>query len=78
MNLSKSRYCEGIKCKKILWLNKDSSIEGIIIKDEEGVNHPYRIKNNLRCITENPFMLNEMVMDSDSDYKKVYYTRSKR
>ena len=22
MNLSKSRYCNGIKCKKILWLNK--------------------------------------------------------
>ena len=49
-----------------------------IIKEEERVNHPYRNKNNLRCITENPFMLNEMVMDSDSDYKKVYYTRSKR
>lgn len=25
MNLSKSKYCEGIKCKKILWLNKYKS-----------------------------------------------------
>ena len=24
MNLSKSKYCEGIKCKKILWLNKNN------------------------------------------------------
>ena len=22
MNLSKSKYCQGIQCKKILWLNK--------------------------------------------------------
>ena len=70
-------YCEDFE-EQLDIVYKDSSIEGIIIKDEEGVNHPYRIKNNLRCITENPFMLNEMVMDSDSDYKKVYYTRSKR
>ena len=34
MNLSKSRYCEGIKCKKILWLNKNNPSVREEIADE--------------------------------------------
>jgi len=34
MNLSKSRYCEGIKCPKILWLNQHKPEEREEIKNE--------------------------------------------
>ena len=70
-------YCEDFP-EQLDFVYKDSDFEGIIIRDEEGNNHPYRIKNTMRCITENPFMLNEIVLSSESDFKKVYYTRNKK
>ena len=34
MNLSKSRYCRGIQCKKMLWLEKNKPEEKIDINNE--------------------------------------------
>lgn len=39
MNLSKSRYCNGIKCKKILWLNKYKP------EDQEQLNNESILQN---------------------------------
>ena len=57
---------------------KDSNLEGIIIVDNENNKHPYRIKNNLRSITENQSILDDLIVSSENDYKKVYYTKSKK
>ena len=69
-------YCKDFE-EQLDIVYKDSEIEGIVITDEDGEVHPYRIKNNRRSITENAFMLKEMVMLSENDFKKVYYTKSK-
>ena len=69
-------YCTDFR-EQLDFVYKDSTFEGIIIEDEEGYKHPYRIKDNLRSITENSIMLEHLVLDSESDYKKVYYTRAK-
>ena len=70
-------YCKDFE-EQLDIVYKDSEFEGIVIKDEEGKIHPYRIKNNLRSITENAFMLKEMIMFSKNDYKKVYYTKANK
>lgn len=70
-------YCKDFE-QQLDIVYKDSEFEGIVIKDEEGDVHPYRIKNNRRSITENSFMLREMIMLSENDYKKVYYTKSNK
>ena len=69
-------YCKDFE-EQLDIVYKDSEIEGIVITDEDGDVHPYRIKNNRRSITENAFMLKEMIMLSENDFKKVYYTKSK-
>lgn len=69
-------YCDNLE-EQLDFVYKDATLEGIIIIDDNGKYHPYRIKNNMRSITENPFMLDKLVMSSDSDFKKVYYTKPK-
>ena len=56
---------------------KDSILEGIIIRDQNNVPHPYRIKKNPRSITENISMVNDLVSSVDNDYKKTYYVKVK-
>ena len=69
--------CEDFN-KQLELIYKDSILEGIIIIDQNNVMHPYKIKNNFRSITENSSILNDLVISSDSDYKKVYYTKTKK
>ncbi|MBE6149814.1 MAG: hypothetical protein E7170_03735 [Firmicutes bacterium] len=64
--------------KQLEFVYKDSNLEGIIIIDQNDVKHPYKIKNSLRSITENSSILNDLVISSNDDYKKVYYTKMKK
>ena len=69
--------CEDFN-KQLELIYKDSTLEGIIIIDQNNIMHPYKIKNNFRSITENSSILNDIVISSDRDYKKVYYTKTKK
>lgn len=63
--------------QQLRMIYKDSILEGIIIRDQNNVPHPYRIKKNPRSITENISMVNDLVSSVDNDYKKTYYVKVK-
>lgn len=63
--------------QQLRMIYKDSILEGIIIRDQNNVPHPYRIKKNPRSITENISMVKDLVSSVDNDYKKTYYVKVK-
>lgn len=50
MNLSKSKYCQGIQCKKILWLNKYKPEEKVDINNESVLENGTRVGEIAKCL----------------------------
>ena len=61
--------------KQLSFIYKDEKLEGIIIKDEDNNYHAYRMKNNLRSLSENNYLLSDMSNTKDKSYKKIYYSK---
>ena len=85
MNLSKSRYCRGIQCKKMLWLEKNKPEEKIDINNESVLEQGNIIHEVARYLfgehinieyTDN---LNEMIKDTYrtiESYKDIVITEA--
>lgn len=50
MNLSKSKYCQGIQCEKILWLNKYKPEEKVDINNESVLENGTRVGELAKCL----------------------------
>ena len=50
MNLSKSKYCQGIQCEKILWLNKYKPEEKTDINNESVLENGTRVGEIAKCL----------------------------
>lgn len=50
MNLSKSKYCQGIQCEKILWLNKYKPEEKVDINNESVLENGTRVGEIAKCL----------------------------
>ncbi len=68
--------CDDFK-EQLDFIYKDQNLEGILIIDQDGVLHPYRMKNIDRNIIENSSLIKDIYLNSNIPYKKVYYTKSK-
>ena len=85
MNLSKSSYCRGIQCKKMLWLEKNKPEEAIDTNNERILEQGNDIHEIARYLfgshinieyTEN---LNQMIIDTINtieSYKDVVITEA--
>ena len=50
MNLSKSKYCQGIQCKKILWLNKYKPEEKSELNNESVLENGTKVGEIAKCL----------------------------
>lgn len=56
---------------------KGGQLEGIIITDDNGVEHPYRLKKSGVSLIENKALLDDLVFSDGFDYQKSYYIKMK-
>ena len=50
MNMSKSKYCQGIQCKKILWLNKYKPEEKVELNNESVLENGTKVGEIAKCL----------------------------
>ena len=73
MNLSKSKYCQGIQCKKILWLNKYKPEEKTELNNESVLENGTKVGEIAKCLFGDyiDIEFNENLSKMIEDTKKV-------